>query len=663
MHLKIKGGNTVEIQGLECNLPPVGFVVDIRTDELIESPVISRSAKKSEQFWEREPLPDWYKQHDKLIHPNDDPDPRMQKFISREWDRRLNGVWVMMNGVPTYLTGLHYMYLQWWCIDIGYPKYRLPDLEYFYFLQYCIEDPDCMGMVEITKRRFGKTFRCGLFLYEYTSRMSESNSGLQSKTNGDAKKVFSKAIIKPFKKLPRFFRPEYDMSQGITPKSELRFQQTNVKGKKAEETLDKDELGSVIDFQSSDEVAYDGQKLHRYVADECGKTTEVSVYDRHEVVRYCVLDDEGSIIGKMLYTTTVEEMEAGGASFFELWKASDQTNREENGRTPSGLYRFFMPADRTRNFDKYGVPDQVKTLEAILADRKSVENNSRSLAARKRKEPLSQEEAFRVDGTKCMYDSEALNNRLETVNWQDVTERGNFCWKDGVRDSEVIWIKSANGRWEIPVGFSLDKPNSIIARGNQFLPGNKMRFVSGVDPYDHGLVQDENRASNAASFVFQKNNPILGDDTFNRAFVSKYCYRHKIPSMMYEDILMQCVYFGCPLLYESQKPGIKTYFETRKYGQFLIHLPGYVDTGIPSTSENKHTLAELTEEYIGTNMHKVFFKSLITDWLAFDLKDTQKYDEAMAAGWTLVADMQIAFRREATDTRDVSDYFRMKKVS
>lgn len=663
MFSKIKGGSTVDIQGLICNLPPAGFVVNIVTGELEARPIIARSVKSSEQYWEREPLPKWYKERDKLYHPNDDPDPRMKELVAREWDRRLNGVWVKMNGKDVYLTGLHYLYLQWWSIDIGYPKFRTPDLEYFYFLQYCLDDPECMGMVEITKRRFGKTFRCGLFLYEYTSRMSESNSGLQSKTNGDAKKVFSKAIIKPFKKLPRFFRPEYDMSQGITPKSELRFQQTNVKGKKAEETLDKEELGSTIDFQSSDEVAYDGQKLHRYVADECGKTSEVSVFDRHEVVRYCILDDEGNIIGKMLYTTTVEEMEAGGASFFELWKASNQNKREENGRTPSGLYRFFMPADRTRYFDKYGVPDQPRTLNEILKDRKSVENNSRSLAARKRKEPLNEEEAFRLDGTKCMFDSEALNNRRDFLSWQETTERGNFGWKDGVRDSLVVWTRSPNGRWEMPLGFSLDKTNNVIDRGNYYLPGNKMRFVSGVDPYDHGIVQDEKRASNAASFVFQKNNPMKSEDTFNRAFVSKYCHRHKIPSMMYEDILMQCVYFGCPLLFESNKPGIRTYFENRGYYGFLIHLPGYNEPGIPSTTQNKATLAELTEEYIGTSMEKMFFKSLIEDWLEFDLEETQKYDEAMAAGWTLVADMQIAFKATDGNTRQVTDYFRKKKIA
>ena len=61
-------------------------------------------------------------------------------------------------------------------------------------------------------------------------------------------KVFAKAVVDPFKKLPRFFKPEYDLSGGVTPKSELRFQNTNVRGKKAEENLEKEELGSLIDF-------------------------------------------------------------------------------------------------------------------------------------------------------------------------------------------------------------------------------------------------------------------------------------------------------------------------------------------------------------------------------------------------------------------------------
>ena len=39
------------------------------------------------------------------------------QFIQEEWDRRENGYWFFNHGVPTYITGDHYFYLQWWSID------------------------------------------------------------------------------------------------------------------------------------------------------------------------------------------------------------------------------------------------------------------------------------------------------------------------------------------------------------------------------------------------------------------------------------------------------------------------------------------------------------------------------------------------------------------
>jgi len=123
----------------------------------------------------------------------------------------------------------------------------------------------------------------GLFILEYITRTKMVNGALQSKTGNDAKKVFGKAVVYPFRKFPRFFRPEYDMSLGVNPKTEIRFQQTNVRGKKAEDGIDKDELGSNIDWGSADPIHYDGQKLHRYFSDEWGKCfgkgTRIRMYD------------------------------------------------------------------------------------------------------------------------------------------------------------------------------------------------------------------------------------------------------------------------------------------------------------------------------------------------------------------------------------------------
>ena len=145
MFSKIEGGTEINIQGLNCFIPPVGYIVDIKTKSLRKVGVYSRSDIQEEQYWERFPFPDWYKKtlkkwddYDKNKK-DEDPefyDEELEKFKAQEWDRRLNGFWFMNNGTPTYITGSHYFYMQWFQIDIGYPKFRIPDLEYFYFLQY-----------------------------------------------------------------------------------------------------------------------------------------------------------------------------------------------------------------------------------------------------------------------------------------------------------------------------------------------------------------------------------------------------------------------------------------------------------------------------------------------------------------------------------------------
>src|SRR5678809_1046179 len=276
MYSAIQQGRSINIQGLECNLPPEGYVYNCITKQIEFRGVYSRSDDTKEQYWERFPLPIWYKEVTKkedeyLKRKKEDDQPfydeRYEEYKRQEWDRRLNGFWFMNKGEAVYLTGFYYMLLQWFSIDIGYAKFIIPHLHKTYFLQYCIEDPMCMGMIDVTKRRFLKTFIGGLFILEY------------------------------------------DMSLGINPKTEIRFQQTNVRGKKAEDSIDKDELGSMIDWGSADPIHYDGQKIHRYFSDEWGKTTEANVFDRHEVVRYCLLDEEGNIVGKALYSTTVEKLD------------------------------------------------------------------------------------------------------------------------------------------------------------------------------------------------------------------------------------------------------------------------------------------------------------------------------------------------------------------
>lgn len=665
MYKKVKGGKKVDIQGVECWIPPVGYVVDSK-GKLREVGIVSRSEDKLEQFWEREQLPDdWTARElaEKRIIENQNPDyfdPILEELRIKFWDRRLNGMWFMNKGVPTYITGLHYFYLQWWyqafdTID-GYPAYWDSDREFFYFTDSNIKNPNCIGQVYCTKRREGKTGKSGAFIYEGPSRLKKRNGGIQSKTETDAKiTVFKEALMTGFSHLPKFFRPVYD-NQGkdnFIPKTRLEFidPKGEVRG-----------LGGWIEWRSSKETAFDSTKLWAYVGDEIFKTDNVDVRDRHNIVAYCARDTNGKPWGFLFYTSTVEEMHGDIGVYRKFWEDSDQRTKDPIlKRTKTGLHQYFLSADKARNRDKYGQCDIEKNRKEILAEREMFKNDIREYNSLIRKEPLSIEEAFRVSGTDSIYDAASLNERLDYLSYQEnLYDRGDFVWKDGERDGEVIFKKNRSGRFKVRYLFEdKEDANNVLWKGSTPTPQNNRKFTIGIDPYDHKTTVD-NRRSDAAAYVLAKYNIV--EPHISNSFIVEYIGRPQSPSIFYEDMIKVCHYYGCSMLFEDNKQGIMTYFEERGYHKFLMKLPGRKGPGIPGSTKTHQLLAEITEEYIHNDLDKVYFKNLITDWIKFEINNTTKYDAAMAAGYTLIADSLIKFKDKSTKVYESSELFRKKKI-
>lgn len=674
MYLEITKGSSLNIQGLECHVPPEGFIVNIVTGELEQREIFKQSDIQPDQYWERTPLPEWYKSVMKLEssynkkRKNDDApffDEQLEVYTKQEWDRRLHGFWFFNNGKATYITGAHYMYLQWWQIDIGYPKFRVTDLEYFYFLQYCVEDPNCMGMLEITKRRFGKTFRGGIFLYEYITRTREANGGIQSKTGADAKKMFGKAIVKPFKKLPKFFRPEYDLSLGITPKTEIRFQQTNVRGKEAVELLDNEELGSLIDFQSADILAYDGQKIHRYFSDEWAKTIEIDIYERHEVIRYCLLDDEGNIIGKALYSSTVEKLDTEREGIQEgaikLWDDSDQLQKGEDGKTVSGLYRFFMTADRTRYIDKYGYSDVARTVKAIMLERAKVKNKPKAYAARLRKEARTIEEAFYSGNDKCEFNAENVTDQIKKLKENPVfirqcrfdlrktTIKSIVIGKPDKINQSIGFMDDTNGGWflyEPP-----NVPNKFSDRGGYLEPQNTALYSIGVDTTQDRIAID---GSNPCIVVFKKSCIIEGEET-GQYPVAIWISPTRLDIHFDEEVKKACMYFGAKANYEiDRRTDFYRYFCKENCQSFLEWTPKIAQNPLKkkaleygTRSGDPFQLAaqlQICKMYIdGTDnevynghVHRIVFPTLLEELLRYDHLKRTKSDQVVGLMMSLL---------------------------
>lgn len=650
MFKRFKGGEIERIcDRYDCWIPPVGYGINCVTGELEQTDIIKRSLKKAEQYWERQPLPEWWSDKRKAEKRKQEYDPDYvdqdcEKYREEEWGRRLRGVWVYINGKPVYLTGLHWFYLNWWKFQGKYLDYRDPNRKFFYVWNYCEEDPNSLGLIEITKRKEGKTARAGCVLYEYISRTANKHGGIQSKTDPDAEEVFNKAVIEPWQKLPDFYRPVYDINKGDSPGESLDFFNPSLRGKQALAVNRDGALESFIDFKPRGVDAYDGPELHRYVSDEAGKLKDVSIRERHNTVMMCS-EVDGIFVGKQLYTTTVEEMMSGGGAFLELVNDSNFDERNENGRTKTGLYVYFLPAYETMYYDKYGMPDIEQGKKYFMNSRIALKNDEKNLQSFIRKNPFTLEECFSTDSDNCLYNAYKLTEREKALRFNtSVTQYGNFLWKDGIKDSEVVWEPSPTGRWEVSWLPDEKFRNLVQKEGNLFYPRNIHQFISGSDTYDHNTTED-NRNSKAASYVKRRMNP-AGEDNTSRKYIVKYHARPPMAEMVYEDLIMQCFFFGCQILCESNKPGVLNYFIRRGYANFLVHIPGYKEPGIPSTADNKREASLMLESYIEQNIDKMDFIMQIVQLLKFDIKKTEKFDLVMAMLWTEYADNYRYFETE-----------------
>lgn len=532
------------------------------------------------------------------------------------------------------------------------------------------------------------TGRTGCIGYERTSRLPYHHCGIQSKSDTDAKDMFKKAFVHPWRKLPDFYRPVYDLMKGDDPNDELRFFATSRRGQQSEWEEQEEALESWVDYATSEEGGYDGPELHTYISDETGKTRrEVSVKERQRVVKMASIID-GIIKGKHFFTTTVEveEGEEENKEFEELTAQSNPLNRNENGMTMSGLYTFFQPAYKYMYFDKYGFPDEERAKTSLLNERKKLEEEGdlRGLSSIKRKKPMTFAEAFSSDGLKTLYNPELINMQLDNIRWRigEFIETGDLIWKDGfefVREqkqsdgttklvpNELIWVPSINGVYQKVKGWSPKNPNSVFINNGMFIPNDVNSGIMGADPFKYDKTKDKRR-SNAASFYYQ-----IPDGIYNSTYDDMFCIRYsRRPEGTYianMDILKMAWWCGCKVLFERNVNHWKKDFEHWKCSGFLVWMPGEVEPGIytrgNSVTSAVQTICNYTESYINKNIEKVFFPSLLskdTGWLGFKVEDTEKYDEPMAAGITLIGVHGIK-RVFAKEKREIESILPLNKAS
>jgi hypothetical protein len=656
-------GEIIEISGIDIQLPKQPKKKDI----------LFSDKKKSEQRWSRIPIPEDLSKIRSMEEWAEQPKEFRLKYtpyIQEEFKRRREGVWFMNNGKPTYITGRHYMMLQWSKIDIGYGYYLEFQRRLFLHFAACEFDPRSLGQIYTKCRRSGYTNISSTILVDEGTQVKEKLLGVQSKTGKDAQEnIFMKKIVPVFRSYPFFFKPIQD---GTTnPRMELAFREPSKRITKKNKTSQVGEaLDTVINWKNTTNNAYDGEKLHILYLDEAGKWEKpTDIREAWRIERTCLIVGR-RVIGKALVGSTVNPLDKGGKEFRDMYYDSDPLERNSNGRTKTGLYKIFIPAYEALEgfFDKYGNPiiedpeEPVETIEGdfveigaktfLKNERDALRQDVYELNEVIRQFPFTEDEAFR-DSTKTstfnigkIYEQIEYNQDL----YPNPVIRGNFMWKDGKMDTEVLFHPDATGRWYVSWMPNPENRNSQKEVYGKRTPANTHLGVGGVDSYDLDATVD-GRGSKGACHLYNKFNMAVPSNLF----VAEYASRPPMAKIFYEDVLMAAVFYGYQLLIENNKYGIARYFESRGYDNYLMDRPEHLKTssvasktkGIPSNSQDViQSHAQAIESYIHTHvgvndqtgeMGKMYLNRTLEDWIQYRIDNRTKYDLTISSGLALLA--------------------------
>jgi len=672
-------GEIYEIQGLKVGLPQTPKNID------------GKDSKKSDQYFKKLKRPQSLKRiktiYDFHTYPEKIKD-QYYEYIDNEFNYRNDGYWFMCNGEPCYITGSHYIYLNWTKIDVGSPDFRQANRIFFYFWEACKLDRRCYGMCYLKNRRSGFSFMASAECVNQATTSKDSRFGILSKTGADAKKMFTDKVVPISTNYPFFFKPIQDGME--RPKTELSYKvpsrrltrRTIAAAASAQEEI-QEGLDTTIDWKNTGDNSYDGEKLQLLVHDESGKWERPdNILNNWRVTKTC-LRLGSKIVGKCMMGSTSNALDKGGDNFKKLYYNSDVTNRNRNGQTTSGLYALFIPMEWGFEgfINKYGYPvfdtpsEAVEGIDGELIftgvinhwenEVEGLKNDSDALNEYYRQFPRSEKHAFRDETLNSLFNLTKIYEQIdfnEEMAMAGHVVRGNFAWKKGVRDTEVIWQPAINGRFYLSWLPPVDLQNRVIIKNGIRYPGNDGLGAFGCDSYDiSGTVGGG--GSNGALHGLTAFS--MASDVPNTKFFLEYVARPQTAEIFFEDVLMALAFYGMPVLAENNKPRLLYHLKRRGYRGFSMNRPDKTRSnlsktelelgGIPNSSEDikqAHAAAieSYIEEYVGRineNHGTMFFQRTLEDWARFDINRRTSHDASISSGLAIMACRKHMYRPHA----------------
>ena len=635
------------------------------------------SKKITEQRWNVLDYPAELKRINTVYDWNQKPVAFKEKhydYINKEFVRREEGYWYYNKGVATYITGSHYMYLQWTKIDVGHADFRESNRLFYIFWEACKADSRCYGLCYLKNRRSGFSFMASSDTVNQATISRDARFGILSKSGADAKKMFTDKVVPISINYPFFFKPIQDGME--RPKTELSYKvpSKRLTRNSIKETTEDLQAGldTTIDWKNTGDNSYDGEKLKLLVHDESGKWERPDNILNNWRVTKTTLRLGRRIVGKCMMGSTSNALDKGGENFKKLYEASDVNKRNRNGQTSSGLYSMFVPMEWNYEgyIDSYGLPvfdtpkKPIKGIDGEDIDIGVISHWENEVDGLKddqdglneyyRQFPRTEKHAFRDEAKESLFNLTKIYEQIdynEDLRNTNVVTQGNFQWEGGIKDTRVMFVPNKNGRflvsWVPPIGLQ----NRYNIKNNIKYPGNEHCGAFGCDSYDISGTVD-GKGSKGSLHGLTK---FSMEDVPPNLFFLEYISRPQTADIFFEDVLMALVFYGMPILAENNKPRLLYYIKRRGYRGYSMNRPDRVmhklsvterEIGcIPNSSEDiKQAHAAAIEDYIENHVGlktdgygDTYFQRTLEDWAKFNINNRTKHDASISSGLAIMA--------------------------
>lgn len=665
-------GDDYYIEGLKYEFPKRPPLKDIRGYGL----------PKSKQKWSRvldfEKF-DWSSGWEDRLNEH----PEQVEYLVEEVERLNSGMWLFINGEPTYINSYMYFFVQWFLLPEGeYPQYRDTSLYYYRFLEICDKTQICLGHTLLKARRLGATSMIMSALLLKMLTLRNANLGIISKKGNDAGKAFQYAV-KALGNLPEFLKP---IQEGNTaPKKLLSLKKQADRITKTKKSASKGEgLNNELSWENTDLNSYDGYALAYLLIDEGGKfPTETPINKYLSIAGKCVKKG-ARITGKIFMPTTVNDKRSGGAEYKLVFDGSDQLNANYLGQTNTGLYRIMLPAyygydpwigEFGESITNTPTPEQEAYLRSkgdcpdptIGAQqhqantRKQLENDLEALEEEIRQNPWNAKEVFESANKKIHFDRKRHEAQLELIKERLVAEGkdpekdelGRRGWFRERYDGSVFFEPNDKGLWYIHQ--FPDKPNqfekSELGGKPKYKPTGTAYGGSGLDPIAHSDATVEKGSD--ASVMIRRRYTVI-DPENSGCPTAMFLGRMDSKKEFHQQTFYAIKYYGVRLFGERAPSDWVEWAKENGYEAYLVGTKRSDNTwvygAVPQSKE--HIEEHLTEmvDSSHNDVERIWFRRLIEDRLGFDVNNRTDYDTCVSDGLALIT-VKEPVRQEKEKTK------------